>query len=692
MGEQELDQFVYDLEPFWSRHIQSVIDGKASLTKFQYDDWHKNDALNVGMQLRPDAIPCRVYKSSIPLYIRHDGVTVTTPVYIKYYDPTQFEPVQGITAKKFALFRMMTIGNAKKYAIRKRNMTDTRPDGQDSDYWFLWIKNKPTFKEFVPHFNANKNVKDRYLNPWQEETLMLTIDLDCHDSSPYTRNHYAYNVLTLCESLASKLDIFDGLDYRVVINSRQARPGTHINILFKPDLSVNAEVASKQLRTFMTNQGLNPAIEIYPSDTGGEHLILAPLSPSHVLLADKPYTEQKDKIEALFSLWWEWDSNDYKPMSYSDIKKYLQHHCHLPQLPKDFQPEKFAEKRRRNKESEKLTATKQPPKPIEVGDPTDDLFILNLTFPIFQSGEWNPGIHQQYQRDPSELFEGDGRNIYMMSIGGYILRQLQRVYGGYCPWHTFLHNCALANDRLAEPLDEAELLPRLKRIFYKYRNTDDNQSPPSEDDAPSPHTGSLKRNRTCPSDKAITGGDKYERNATYNGTRADITQAFYDICVPSIHQGNYCQYIVLEEVADRIVDYLLKNDTSGKYAHIHRKSLHHMVSDLIRNHLQSVEGEKIKGVKRTINRKKQTVYYGFQWTDHPRHVFNSATFRAVFKYNGKTYRFSANSPEHAEELFYEAVHNASIQKIANQNEILSNKPSSKIGSPTCPLRCVRGSP
>jgi hypothetical protein len=95
------------------------------------------------------------------------------------------------------------------------------------------------------------------------------------------------------------------------------------------------------------------------------------------------------------------------------------------------------------------------------------------------------------------------------------------------------------------------------------------------------------------------------------------------------------------------------------------------------------------GCKRTINGKKQTVYYGFYCIDNLHHVFNAKTLRATFRYNGTTYRVPSHSPNHVEGLFYEMVHHDSIAKAMNQKQTASINSIQNIGSPTCPLRCVR---
>jgi hypothetical protein len=115
------------------------------------------------------------------------------------------------------------------------------------------------------------------------------------------------------------------------------------------------------------------------------------------------------------------------------------------------------------------------------------------------------------------------------------------------------------------------------------------------------------------------------------------------------------------------------------------KELHHMVSDLIRHHFQSSEFH-VKGTRRTINEEKRTVYYGLKRIDRPHHVYNPKTKKAIFKHNNQVYRISADSPEHALEVFQHTAHNRAVEKAVLWKQRRNQGNHNPIHLvPTCPL-------
>jgi len=659
---------------YWQEQIQAVIDNSIDTSDWHYKRWHKDELKNFGFKLRKDAIHGETKPWSFIISV-YQGIEQYRTVQVPFYDVSQFEPFQGLDFKKYTLWKMLTLDNEPRYAVRIKNFTNIRPEAKYPNH-FDWRNEPLSYNDFVAHFSGNKKAKDRYLIPNQEETLFLIVDFDCHDHSANTRNHYAYSVETFYKAMESKPDIF-GWDYRVALNCRQSRPGTHALIMFKPDRALSSDIVSVQLRQFITELGLNPNIEIYPSEPKRHKLILSPLALTHTFIADKPYMKQTDKVNTLHRIWWEWQ--DYQPMAWQDAKEYLLSHSDFPELPEGFIPDfehsripEMAEKPK-NVPQQKHRYSKS----IDIKVPLGSVQLAKSNFPTFKKGEWNPLLHKNYQRDPSELRDGDGRNIYVMSMWGFDLLQLNRRHNNNVSFDLFAAHAILRNQALAKPLDDAEIMPRIHRIYYKYQNK--SIASPSISSNP-------MQNRTNPSDLAIVGNN-FQRSDAYKKQGELIEESFFNAVAPLIQQGTNLDMLVLEHVTNLVIE----DDITGKLRQSAIKPQRHKVGDLIRHHCQSADGSPIKGVKRTINGKKCTVYYGLKLADKPNHAYNPKTKRAIFKYKNTVYRIFADSPEHAEQKFYQMVHESTIDRVMRRG--LESSPlkggGEGMGSRHVPFRAVR---
>ena len=360
-------------------------------------------------------------------------------------------------------------------------------------------------------------------------------------------------------------------------------------------------------------------------------------------------------------------------MIWQDMEDYLIQNCCFPVIQEDSPPPTLPQrciepKRAVSTPKQEKNATQSRLAPS---------FIQN--FPIFKKGEWNPLIHKQYQRDPSELRTGDGRNTYMISMCGRILKTLQRKYNNNTPFDVFHDACWDANMKLYHHLPEfKELFPMIDRVFYDYKNY---VSTPTA-------TNNSKRERTSPSDLAIIDSN-FQRDELYNKRRELILRSFSEVCSPCVEQSIPLHFIDLTEESSAIWKHALKfaekHGMTDLFDGMTTKELHHMVSDLIRHHFQSSEFH-VKGTKRTINGEKHTVYYGLKRIDRPHHVYNPKTKKAIFKHNNQVYRISADSPEHALEVFQHTAHNRAVEKaVLWKQRRNQGNPNTIHLVPTCPL-------
>ena len=609
---------------WWREGIQNVIDGNVDYEWFAYKHWRKDGLLNFGLRLCKDVAPSRIKQ------VEFNGKTYKVP----HFHSSLFEPLSGDDIPKFILYKLLSFGSEKRFAIRNRNLSSQRLGHETLP--FQWRNDEYlSFKNFQPHFSERPKSQDRYLVPGQDETFWCCSDIDCHSPDAYSepsieaRHQFAFEVETLHRALAQHPDIFGGLPYRVAPEFRNAYPGAHNFILF--DRPASTQVAIAQLRQFTKEIGLDPKTEIYPNG----RLLLAPCAPSHTIITDKPHTALRDKVNALSTIWWDWDE-PYELAAWNDIEDYLIQYCSLPVLPESYAPPLQPGLSNVVQHPAVVRPTKHPVPPH-----TASGVAGRVTGPsnhaIYGKANFAPCVDKLYKKPHTDVVVGE-RDLWLTSTAGRVLFDLQRAHHANCPFDLFEEAVYQANQSLGQPLPEKEIKPKINRLFYKYRN--DGAIPFKQNTNPD-----TQRERSSPSDFALTGGSKFERSDEYNSRRALIEQALATHCLPIIRPGTPLQYVTITDLSEHIA---LHHDFSD----IGKRSLSQHIGDWVRNHFTLPDGTKIRGVRRTIDGKPQTVYYGLVLSDNPHTAYNSKTKRCILKYGGHVYRLFANTLDEAEREFH----------------------------------------